>query len=82
MGQCKDFFVPLHANMFLTGFAAFGACALLLTDGLVACASALQKIKSVRCIHKEEPKKQRGTKGTKKEPKEQRKNQRKQRKKT
>lgn len=67
MGQCKDFFVPLHANMFFIDFAAFGACALLLTDGLVACASALQKIKSVRCIHKEEPKKQRGTKGTKKE---------------
>ena len=43
MGQCKDFFVPLHANMFLIDFAAFGACALLLTDGLVACASALQK---------------------------------------
>ena len=46
MGQCKDFFVPLHANMFLIDFAAFGACALLLTDGLVACASALQKIKA------------------------------------
>lgn len=75
MGQCKDFFVPLHANMFLTGFAAFGACALLLTDGLVACASALQKIKSVRCIHKEDQR-------NKEEPKEQRKNQRKQRKKT
>ena len=67
MGQCKDFFVPLHANMFLIDVAAFGACALLLTDGLVACASALQKIKSVRCIHKEEQR-------NKEEPKEQRKN--------
>lgn len=62
MGQCKDFFVPLHANMFLTGFAAYGACALLLTDGLVACASALQKIKSVRCIHKEEQRNKKRTK--------------------
>lgn len=59
MGQCKDFFVPLHANMFLIDFAAFGACALLLTDGLVACASALQKIKK-RALHT-----QRGTKETK-----------------
>ena len=75
MGQCKDFFVPLHANKFFIDFAAFGACALLLTDGLVACASALQKIKSMRCIHKEEQR-------NKEEPKEQRKNQRKQRKKT
>lgn len=73
MGQCKDFFVPLHANRFLIDFAAFGAYALLLTDGLVTCASALQNIKSVRCIYNENQR-------NKEESKEQRKNRRKQKK--